>query len=31
VDGKKIKPDVWYTLKNGKFVAVKDECAKESE
>jgi hypothetical protein len=20
IDGKKIKPDTWYTLKNGKFV-----------
>ncbi len=25
VDGKKIKADTWYTVKNGKFVEVKDE------
>ena len=24
IDGKKIKEDTWYTLKNGKFVEVKD-------
>ena len=24
VDGKKIKPDCWYEVKNGKFVEVKD-------
>ena len=25
VDGKTIKPDTWYTLKNGKFVKVNDD------
>lgn len=25
VDGKKIKPNVWYTIQNGEFVEVKDE------
>ena len=25
VDGKKILPDVWYTVKNGKWVKVKEE------
>ena len=29
VDGKKIKPDTWYTLKNGEFVDVTDETDKE--
>ena len=24
VDGKKIKADTWYTVKNGKFVEVKE-------
>ena len=24
VDGKKIKSDTWYTVKNGKFVEVKE-------
>jgi len=26
VDGEKIKPDVWYALKNGEFVEVKAIC-----
>jgi hypothetical protein len=25
VDGEKIKPDTYYTLKNGKFVEVKSD------
>ena len=25
VDGKTIKPDTWYTLKNGKFVEVSED------
>ena len=24
VDGEKIKPDTWYTVKNGEFVEVKE-------
>ena len=24
VDGEKLKPDVWYTVKNGEFVEVKE-------
>ena len=27
VDGETIKPDVWYTLKGGEFVEVKEEDA----
>ena len=25
IDGEKLKPDTWYTLKNGEFVEVEDE------
>ena len=27
IDGEKYKPDTWYTLKDGEFVEVRDECA----